>query len=169
MARRRVTLALTALAFLSACATRRPTPPPPPPPPPPTPVTAPRPAPTPSLGWQEAPLTPGDWAYRAGAAEFAGPDGPLFRVACEPGSRIALLRIAPLPADALTVRTTLLERSLAASPIAPGIVARLPAGDPLFDAIAFSRGRIAVEAGTAPDLILPAWPEIGRVVEDCRS
>ena len=169
MTKRRVALALTALVFVSACATRRPAPPPPPPPPPPAPVPAPRPAPAPSLGWQDSALTPGDWAYRDGAAEYAGPEGPLFRIACEPGARMALLRVAPLPADALTVRTTLLERSLAATPTAQGVVARLPAGDPLLDAMAFSRGRIAVEAGTAPALILPSWPEIGRVVEDCRG
>jgi hypothetical protein len=44
----------------------------------------------------------------------------------------------------------------------------LPATDPLLDQIAFTRGRFMLAAGTL-ELILPAWPEIARVVEDCRS
>jgi hypothetical protein len=44
----------------------------------------------------------------------------------------------------------------------------LAATDPLLDAIAFSRGRFAVEAPGLPTLILPTWPEPARVVEECR-
>jgi hypothetical protein len=40
--------------------------------------------------------------------------------------------------------------------------------DALLDSIAFSRGRFAVSASGTPALVLPAGPEIGRVVEDCR-
>jgi hypothetical protein len=43
------------------------------------------------------------------------------------------------------------------------------ARDPLLDAIAFSRGRFAVEAEGRGRLILPADPVISRVVEDCRA
>ena len=44
----------------------------------------------------------------------------------------------------------------------------LPAHDSLLDAIAFSRGRFMIEVmGEAP-LFLPAWPEISRVIDDCR-
>ena len=43
-----------------------------------------------------------------------------------------------------------------------------PRIDPLLDAIAFSRGRIAVSVGTPPALVLPPWPEPARVIEDCR-
>jgi hypothetical protein len=45
----------------------------------------------------------------------------------------------------------------------------LPAWDPLLDALATSRGRIGVSAGTQPPLVLPAWPEVARVIEDCRG
>ena len=41
--------------------------------------------------------------------------------------------------------------------------------DPLLDAMAFSRGRFAIEQPGTPPLVLPAWPEIGRVIEDCRG
>jgi hypothetical protein len=34
--------------------------------------------------------------------------------------------------------------------------------------MAFSKGRFAIEAGSAPPLYLPSWPEVTRVVEDCR-
>ena len=48
-------------------------------------------------------------------------------------------------------------------------MAELAASDPLLDAIAFSRGRFAVDVpGTAP-VYVPAYPEITRVVEDCRG
>ena len=40
--------------------------------------------------------------------------------------------------------------------------------DPLLDAMAFSRGRFMVEMGGAQTLVLPAWSELGRVIEDCR-
>ena len=50
----------------------------------------------------------------------------------------------------------------------PGIAVTLNARDPLLDAMAFSRGRFAVEtAGLAP-LYIPSWPEVSRVLEDCR-
>ncbi len=44
----------------------------------------------------------------------------------------------------------------------------LAVSDSLLDAMAFSRGRFMVEMGGAPTLVLPAWAEIGRVIEDCR-
>jgi hypothetical protein len=40
--------------------------------------------------------------------------------------------------------------------------------DQILDAMAYSRGRIAVEAG-AQKVAIPSWAEITRVVEDCRS
>lgn len=40
--------------------------------------------------------------------------------------------------------------------------------DPILDAMAFSRGRFAVEAGGLRSMAIPNWAELGRVVEDCR-
>jgi len=34
--------------------------------------------------------------------------------------------------------------------------------------MAFSRGRFALETAGQETLYLPSWPEISRVVEDCR-
>ena len=46
--------------------------------------------------------------------------------------------------------------------------ASVPARDPLLDAMAFSRGRFAVEVSGGPTLVVPAYPEVTRVIEDCR-
>lgn len=45
----------------------------------------------------------------------------------------------------------------------------LPAADPLFDQMAFSRGRFLVSVEGGGTLVVPAWPEFARVVEDCRG
>ena len=53
------------------------------------------------------------------------------------------------------------------------VTADFSAFDPLLDAIAFSRGRIAVtiaggSALVVPALVLPSGPETARTIEDCR-
>ena len=47
--------------------------------------------------------------------------------------------------------------------------ATLSAGDPILDAMVFSRGRFTVEAPGLPMLVLPTWPAPARVIEDCRG
>ena len=72
----------------------------------------------------------------------------------------------------LTVRTTSATRALAVQPTGgtpPYAAVALAPSDPLLDAMAFSRGKLVVEQVGAPRLVVPAWAEIGRVVEDCRS
>lgn len=70
--------------------------------------------------------------------------------------------------DAITIRTETLDRTIPASGNETLAVAALNPADTLLDAMAFSKGRFAVEpAGGAP-LYLPAWPEVTRVVEECR-
>ena len=49
-----------------------------------------------------------------------------------------------------------------------GSIVPIAAADKLLDAIAFSRGRFALEAAGQETLYLPSWPEISRVIEDCR-
>jgi hypothetical protein len=72
----------------------------------------------------------------------------------------------------MTVRTTSVARNLPLSvqtePLAY-VSGMVSANDPLLDAIAFSRGRFTVEVPGLPMLVLPAWPEPARVIEDCRS
>ncbi len=75
----------------------------------------------------------------------------------------------PLPA---TIVTTSTRRMVTAQPFAgpPAVMAiRLAARDAILDAMAFSRGRFAIEvAGLAP-VYAPSWPEVARVIEDCRA
>lgn len=75
----------------------------------------------------------------------------------------------PVP---ITVMTTSITRGLSGTPQstpARVIVVTLPARDPLLDAMAFSRGRFAIEAAGLAPLYVPSWPEVSRVIEDCRS
>jgi len=158
--------AAAALILLPACAPRRPEPAPPPPPEPAAPP--PQPAPPP-LAWQDAPASPGDWRLgEEGGAVFGAGAAPALIVRCEANRQLALVR-AGATGTSLIVRTSYGERRLPASAGQGGLAARLPAGDPLLDEIAFSRGRFAIEADGAPLLIVPAWPEPARVVEDCRG
>jgi hypothetical protein len=122
--------------------------------------------------WADAPLSPGRWVYQpspgAGSRALFGPaNAPSFQIACN-SARLLTLTRSGAGAGALTIRTSSTVRALPAAPTAQGLSAQLAAGDPLMDAIAFSRGRFAVEAPGAPALVIPAWPELARVVEDCR-
>lgn len=152
----------------------------------PTPAPAPRPSPAPTPApqsapppagstWMDAAQTAGDWRWRRegsdSIADFASPEGRLlFQVACvgSGSGRQVYLGAVGAAEGPMVVRTETAERQLAAS--ASGIVGRavLDPRDRLLDAIAFSRGRFAVEARGIPPLYLPSWPEITRVVEDCR-
>ncbi|MES2754161.1 MAG: hypothetical protein V4659_05805 [Pseudomonadota bacterium] len=173
----RIPAAAALLLVLASCASPRPAPPPPV-------VVPPRPVvtPPPPVGsdWRDWPLTPGSWSYaqdaRDSIARFgrAGFDAELT-LRCERNLRqIQLARRAEPGASAatLTVRTSSLLRPLAAQPTGgtPSYVAvTLGANDALLDAMGFSRGRFVIEqAGRAP-LVIPAWPEILRVTEDCRG
>lgn len=71
----------------------------------------------------------------------------------------------------MRIRTETTERLLTANPSSDGrplLIVELAAQDRLLDAMAFSRGRFAVETGGLPTLYLPAWAEVTRVIEDCR-
>lgn len=68
----------------------------------------------------------------------------------------------------MTLRATGTSRALPAAAGPQGLRAQLSATDPLLDELAFSRGRFAVEAAGVPQLVIPAWAELARVIEDCR-
>ncbi len=157
----------------------------------PAPVAAPAGAPPPIAAlpeatyddWLDAPATPGDWRYGAqggGAtqASFGGGAGQTrLTLRCDLASRrvaLALTRAGdasgPLqsgPAQ-LRIRTEFAERLLEARPADGAVTAELAASDPLLDAIAFTKGRFAVETAGQEPLYVPAYPEISRVIEDCR-
>jgi hypothetical protein len=163
-------VALTALA-LAGCVPASAPPLPRPAPPPasaaparaPAPVPAPAPAPPPG-NWQDGPLSPGDWSHRSeggrSSASFGVPGAaPSLTIHCTADFRVEI-GLTGAPGAALVLRSSFGERRLGAVSIA--------AADPLLDQLAFSRGRILVQAESGAGVIAPSWPELARVVEDCR-
>jgi hypothetical protein len=76
----------------------------------------------------------------------------------------------------MTIRTSYGAVSWPASPnmgpgtgAAPETVATRAANDTVLDQVAYSRGRFGVEVQGLSPLILPAWAEVARVIEDCRG
>ena len=172
-------LPLAALVALVACAT----PPAPQPAPVPAPAPAPAPAPTPPVptysNWIDAPQTAGDWFYipQTGAAIAAfGPAQrqPLFALRCDIATHTMSIGRTSVSTESqpMTIRTESATRTFSTTPTQGSVehlvATSLPATDSFLDAIAFSRGRFAVEVAGEPTLYLPNWPEITRVIEDCR-
>lgn len=158
--------------LLAGCATAPRAPavaPAPPPAPPSEPEPAPLPSPPPPVGWEDQALTPGDWRYAqapAPRADYGEGNEAAFTVRCEASHRrVSLVRAGVAAGAALTLRTTYGVRQL---PVGEGGGASLAPTDPILDEIAFSRGRVAVEAPGVPTLTLPTWPEPARVIEECR-
>jgi hypothetical protein len=139
---------------------------------------APTPTPTPSApvpaAWEDRALTPGDWSYRAEAAGPVASFGsagaaPRLTVRCDrAGGRIVFTRPGA-GSGSMTVRTTYGAQVWPASAATNGVSATRAASDGGLDQIAYSRGKIAVETPGLDPLILPAWAEVARVVEDCRG
>jgi hypothetical protein len=164
----RMAVAAALLATAGGCAAPREAAPPPvtrpAPPPAASPAPAPAPAPAPPQDWRDIALTPGDWSYAGDAAgsEARFADAALA-VRCDKARRqIRIERPEAAAGTELIVRTSFGTRRLAAG-------AALAPGDPLLDQIAFSRGRFTIEAAGLPILVVPAWPEPARVIEDCRA
>ena len=119
----------------------------------------------------------GSWSYAATAdgseATFANASAlPQLTIHCTRATRrLIIAKPATGAAPFLVVWTSSTARSVPASfnPLTNRISIDLTAYDPLLNALAFSRGRIGVSVSGSPALVVPAWPEITRVVEDCRS
>jgi hypothetical protein len=160
---------------LAACVPRQEAPAPLPPPPAPRILAPPRatpPAPPPA-DWQAAPLSMGYWSYAPDQATPRATFGSMgimsFEISCERGRAIRLRWVAA-PARAILIRTSYGERRLQVSEVDINLlIVDLPPGDPLLDQIAFSRGRFLVQVDGVQAIILPAWPEPARVIEDCRG
>ena len=132
-------------------------------------TTAPLPAPAPT-SWIDVAQTPGDWSYRR-TAEGSVATYADFAIRCARPGTIELARAGQFTADApMTIRTEFGDRALAGTFGAGDTALRtaLMARDPLLDQMAFSKGRFAVEVAGRPSLYLPSWPEVTRVIEDCR-
>jgi hypothetical protein len=177
--RRHLLVFASALAIAGCSETPRVVPPPAPKPAPvPTPAPAPTPTPTLSSDWRDWPLTPGNWVYKQdgrGSVALYGLPGAEAELIlrCDNGrSRVVLSRRGQGVAS-LTVRTTSTLRQLAVQPMpngtTPWLAADLGARDSILDAMGFSRGRFLVQGNGLPTLVVPAYAEILRVVEDCRG
>ena len=126
--------------------------------------------------WRRAPLAGGSWAYRElpTGSEAVFTDARVTRrvlVKCSRATRrVTISVVSPTAASSIRVSTTEAERVLPATFDAQGfqITADLGAQDPILDAIAFSRGRVAFTIAGGSALVVPAWPEIARSIEDCR-
>ena len=162
-------LRVLGMALLAAACVPRPEPEAPPPRVEPAPRQAP-PAPA-ARDWADRPLTAGNWAYASDATGTRASFGNgQFALRCDrAGRRVLLVRQGSEGAGTMTVRTSYGARSLAtAAQAGVGVAASLAASDPLLDQIAFSRGRFSIDVAGSPQLMLPAWPETARVIEDCR-
>lgn len=139
------------------------------PPPPPRPVPQ-------AADWRDWPVTPGNWFYRVDArgtiALFGVPGADaLVTLRCDAAATMLYMSRRGATTAPLTVRTSNLTRALPVQPTLtqpPYVAAALTPRDPLLDAMAFSRGRFILEQpGTTP-MVIPAWAEVARVIEDCR-
>lgn len=120
---------------------------------------------------------PGSWRYTpiaggSSAIFAANQAAPLLTLTCNRAlRRVSISRPATGVAPFLYVWTSSTSRNVPAgfNPATRLITAELSAYDKLLDAMAFSRGRIVVGLSTGGALVAPMWPDIARVVEDCRS
>jgi hypothetical protein len=152
---------LGAAVLLAACA-EKPTPTPRPIPVAPVPVIGPPPVQrAPAPDWRDLDLTAGIWFYDGTSARFLASDSAAFALRCDSATRRMFLEREG-SAGEMTIRTTEGERRFA------GGRAPLPVGDPFLDSIVFSRGRFVVETAERT-LVIPAWPEPARALEDCRN
>ena len=168
------------LLALSACAP----PPPPPAAPLPAPVSLPKPV-APAVQparlsgeWPDWPLEAGDWVYRRddrGSLALFGPVGQnaLVTLRCDRArARVYLGRAGGGPAQKIVIRTSSAMKEFSASPTGatpPFLAIEILPADPILDAMAFSRGRIAIEVEGQPSIAIPSWAEITRIMEDCRA
>ena len=144
-------------------------------PPPPAPPAA-----APQQDWRDVPLTAGSWTWRGGAgqvsiAQFGVAGQPvLFALRCDLATRnVVLSRAGSLsaPTGPMLLTTSFGTFTLSAGNGGgqpPAIVAQATARDPRLDQLAFSRGRFLVDVAGQSRLVLPAWPEVARAIEDCR-
>ena len=124
----------------------------------------------------DAPQTPGDWSYTpapgGGTAAFGAAGAPVLTLRCDrAGQAIEIARPGAAAAGPVRIITEFGAQTLQPAPSqggGQGALARLNVHDPLLDRMALSKGRFAIEIAGQQPLYLPAWPEVTRVVEDCR-
>lgn len=132
-------------------------------------------SPSPSLGWQDMPIATGEWRWSGeggSTARFGSSGQSIALLACRDRAvTLTLTRYggSSLAQPDITIRTTSTSRSYPGAARPGAVSLTLDSRDPLLDAIVFSRGRFAVEVQGMDPLALPSWPEVARVIDDCRS
>jgi hypothetical protein len=172
-------LILTGIFLLAACSAPQQAPVPQPrPQPAPPPIVQPMPPQSRSADWLDWPLEAGTWAYRTdarGSLALFGPAGAnaIVTLRCDKGRGRIFLSVAGNRASGtFTIRTSSALKSLPsaqASGDPPYVAAEIAPADPILDAMAFSRGRFAIEVAGLRSVALPNWSEIATLIEDCRS
>ena len=134
----------------------------------------------PGVDFSIARVTPGVWTYQpvpgGSTARFIDATGiARFTLECSKATRrVTIARTSAVAAPSIFLWASDASRTLFTrfEPNAMRLAIDLAAHDPLLDAIAFSRGRIAVTIGgvgaATEALVMPAWPEAARTIEDCR-
>ena len=139
-------------------------------------VAAQAPATSSAVDFTTAQPSPGSWSYQpmpgGSSARFVDSTGTArLVIECTRATRrVKISRTSAIAAPSLFLWTSSAARALPVrlEPNAVRVVAELAAFDALLDGIAFSRGRIATTMAGAPALVVPAWPEAARTIEDCR-
>lgn len=142
---------------------------------PPAQPTAPPPPPR-SADWRDWPIAAGNWRYEPGTtasiARYADASGVQFAVRCDVASR----RVTLMRSGSATEMQFFTSSRMARFPTGhleldgrsmSGVV--LNGTDAFLDAMAFSRGRVAIASPGLEGLAVPAWAEPARVIEDCRK
>ena len=119
----------------------------------------------------------GTWTYAATAdgseATFANASGfAQLWMRCSRATRqVSIAKPATAAAPSISVWTSSLSRIVPATyNAATGrLTINIAANDPLLDAIANSRARLGFTVSPQPPLVVPAWAEPARVIEDCRG
>jgi len=122
------------------------------------------------------PTVAGEWVYSQATdgseAVFKDANSnPQLWLHCTRVTRqVTVSRPASAPASTLNIWTSTTQQSLPASYDAQTGRVSLSkwAFEPLWDAMAFSRGRIGVAVGSDAPIVVPPWEEVARLVEDCR-
>ena len=138
------------------------------------------PAAPPTQDWRDVPLTPGRWSWHGGAgrasiAQYGAAGQPAqFALRCDITthavffSRAGSLATTAAPMLFTTSFGTFSFIAGNGGGEPPAIIAQAAAHGPHLDQLAFSRGRFLVDVDGQPRLVLPSWPEVARVIEDCR-
>ena len=160
-------LTLAAVLLLASCVA---------PPPQPAPRAAPTPPPV-AAKPAPAPRLSGDWTYRRdnqGSVGSFGAPGQNAKVSlrCDAQNRRLYLAREASAGQKMVIRTSSSSKEFATRPRGTNplyVTAEILPNDAILDAMAFSRGRILLDAEGQQPVVLPSWAEITRIVEDCRG